>query len=150
MVGSRREAGTVAQEIAERLNLSENDVVALTDDAAVRRRIARRKKSTRVSVVILVASPNGRGLAAASESIARIAPDYVVGAVPATAKSSDVDRWCRELGVTALALRHWDLTETPADLISALPVLSVDGAEMSTLRWVSLLLSTYLERSEQA
>lgn len=148
VLGSRRDAGAVAHEVATYLALDESDVIALTDEDALRRRIVRRRNSTRVSVVIIVAPTSARDVHAAKERLSRVSPEYVLGAVPATLKYSDGDRWCRELGVDALALRRWDDTETPAELVAARPVLSVDGVMMSRLRWVTLLLATYLERHE--
>lgn len=150
VVGPRRDASVVGSEVAGKLGLEESDVIPLSDDPVVRRRIARRKRSTRVSVVIVEAPLRGRGLCVAKESLSSISPDYVLGVVSATAKSSDVEGWCRELGVSALALRRWDHSATPAELVTARPIFSVDGVVMSTLQWVSLLLATYLERNATA
>jgi hypothetical protein len=148
VVGSRRDARAVAQEIAVTLDLDESDVIVSSDDPAVRRRIARRKRSARVSVVVLEAAVRGRTFEPVRAELERMAPDYVLGVVAATLKCADVDRWRSELRVDALALRHWDETETPAELLAALPVYSVDGAVMSTMRWVSLLISTFVDRTD--
>lgn len=150
VVGSRREATEVGLEVAAYLELAESDVITLRDDPVVRRRIARRKNSTRVSVVIVDAPSRGRTLSLARESLSSLCADYVLGAVSATRKPSDVERWCGELGVSALAVRRWDHSTTPAELVTVRPILSVDGVMMSTLQWVSLLLATYLERNETA
>jgi hypothetical protein len=148
VVGSRRDARAVAQEVAATLDLHESDIIVSCDDPAVRRRITRRKRSARVSVVVLEAAVRGRTFDPVRAELDRIAPDYVLGVAGATLKCADVDRWRSELGIDALALRHWDETETPAELLSALPVYSVDGAVMSTLRWVSLLISTFVDRTD--
>ncbi|HEY1760967.1 MAG TPA: hypothetical protein VGG17_00100 [Acidimicrobiales bacterium] len=148
IVGSRRDARAVAQEVAALLDLDEPDVIVSSDDPAVRRRIARRKRSARVSVVVLEAPVRGRTFDSARDELERMAPDYVLGVVAATLKCADVDRWRSELRIDALALRRWDETETPAELLAALPVYSVDGAVMSTMRWVSLLLSTFVDRTD--
>ena len=52
------------------------------------------------------------------------------------------------IAIEALALRHWEQTETPAELLAVLPIVSVDGVSMSTMRWVSLLLSTFVDRTD--
>ena len=148
VVGSRRDALLVAREVAASLDLDETDVIVLSDDPTVRRRIARRKHSTRVSVIVLEAPVRGRTFDAAREEIDWLSPDYVLGVAAATLKCADVDRWQRELGVEALALLRWDDTETPAELLAALPVYSVDGVVMSTMRWVSLLLATFVDRTD--
>lgn len=148
VVGSRRDALAVAREVATSLELDEFDVIALSDDPAVRRRIARRKHSTRITVVVLEAVARGRTFDAAHEEIDWLSPDYVLGVAAATLKCADVDRWQHELGVEALALRRWDDTETPAELLAALPIYSVDGVVMSTMRWVSLLLATFVDRTD--
>jgi hypothetical protein len=149
VVGSRRDARTAAQEVATSLELDESDVIVSCDDPAVRRRIARRKRSARVTVVVLEAAVRGRTFDSAREELARMAPDYVLGVVGATLKCADVERWRSELRIDALALRRWDDTETPAELLAALPVYSVDGAVMSTMRWLSLLLSTFVDRTDE-
>jgi hypothetical protein len=150
IVGSRRDSLAVAHEVAGFLGLDESDVIVSSDDPTVRRRIARRKRSTRVSVIVIEAAVRGRTFDAAREVLDWLAPDCVLGVAAATLKCADVDRWQRELGVDALALRQWDDTETPAELLAALPVHSVDGVVMSTMRWVSLLLSTFLDRNDAA
>ena len=148
VVGSRRDARIVAQEVATTLDLEESDIIVSCDDPVVRRRIARRKRSARVTVVVFEAGVRGRTFDTAREGLERVAPDFVLGVAGATLKCADVDRWRSELGIDALALRHWDDTETPAELLAALPVYSVDGAVMSTMRWLSLLLSTYVDRTD--
>jgi hypothetical protein len=148
VVGSRRDARAVAQEVAASLDLDESDVIISCDDPVVRRRIARRKRSARVSIVVLEAAVRGRAFDSPRAELERMAPDFVLGVVAATLKSADVDRWRSELSISALALRGWDETETPAELLSALPVYSVDGAVMSTMRWVSLLMSTFVDRTD--
>jgi hypothetical protein len=148
VIGSRRDALTVANEVAAFLGLEEGDVIAWCDDAVVRRRIARRKRSTRVTIVALEASARGRSFDAAREELERLAPDCVLGVAAATLKCADVELWRRELGIEALALRRWEDTETPAELLAALPIFSVDGVVMSTMRWVSLLLSTFVDRTD--
>ncbi len=148
VVGSRRDAWLVARDVAITLDLDESDVVVSSDDPTVRRRIARRKHSSRVTVVALEAPVRGRSFDEARDALERMRPDYVLGAVAATLKGADVDRWRRELGVNALALRRWDETETPAELVTALPIYSVDGVVMSTMRWLSLLLSTFVDRTD--
>jgi hypothetical protein len=148
IVGSRRDACAVAQEVAASLDLDESDVIVSSDDPAVRRRITRRKRSARLSVVVLEAPVRGRTFDSARDELARMGPDYVLGVVAATLKCADVERWRSELGIDALALRRWDDTETPAELLAALPVYSVNGAVMSTMRWVSLLLSTFVDRTD--
>ncbi|HWD96932.1 MAG TPA: hypothetical protein VG246_10975 [Acidimicrobiales bacterium] len=149
VVGGRRDALAVAHEVAMFLDLDECDVIVLWDDPTACRRINRRKKSTRVSVVALEAAVRGRTFDAAREELDRLAPDFVLGVAAATLKCSDVERWQRGIGVEALALRHWHETETPAELLAALPIFSVDGVVMSTMRWVSLLLSTFVDRTDE-
>jgi hypothetical protein len=148
IVGSRRDARAVASEVAASLGLDESDIIVSCDDPTVRRRITRRKRSARVTVVALEAPVRGRAAEGAGAELARMVPDYVLGVVGATQKCSDVDRWRSELGIDALALRRWGDTETPAELLSALPVYSVDGDVMSRLRWLALLLSTYVDRTD--
>jgi hypothetical protein len=148
VVGSRRDARVVAQEVATSLDLEETDVIVSCDDPVVRRRIARRKRSARVTVVVFEAAVRGRTFDTAREELERVAPDFVLGVAGATLKCADVERWRGELNIDALALRRWDDTETPAELLAALPVYSVDGAVMSTMRWLSLLLSTYVDRTD--
>jgi hypothetical protein len=150
VVGSRRDSLAVAHEVAASLGLDETDVIVSSDDPTVRRRITRRKRSTRVSVIVIEAAVRGRTFDVARDVLEWLAPDRVLGVASATLKCADVDRWQRELGVDALALRRWDETETPAELLAALPVYSVDGVVMSTMRWVSLLMSTFLDRNDAA
>ncbi|MGA7835161.1 MAG: hypothetical protein WCA31_08125 [Acidimicrobiales bacterium] len=149
VVGTRREARAVAEEIATHFDLEERDVFALFDDPDVRRQLVRRRNSTRISVVVLESTPRARMLDESIEQLAWLRPDYVLGAVPATLKCADVERWRHELGIEALALRRWDHTETPAEWLAAFPILSVDGVVMSRLHWVSLLLATHLTHRER-
>lgn len=148
VVGSRRDARAVAHEVAASLDLDEADIMVWCDDPAVRRRITRRKRSARVTVVALEAPVRGRALEEPCAELKRMAPNYVLGVVGATQKCSDVDRWRREFALDALALRRWSETETPAELLASLPVYSVDGEVMSRLRWLALLLSTYVDRTD--
>ncbi len=148
VVGSRRDACVVARDLATTFDLGESDVIVSSDDPTVRRRLARRKHSSRLSVVVLEVPVRGRSFDEAREVLDWLRPDYVLGAVAATLKCADVDRWRCELGVEALALRRWDETQTPVELATALPVYSVDGVVMSTLRWLGLLLTTFVDRTD--
>jgi hypothetical protein len=66
-----------------------------------------------------------------------------VGAVPATAKRSDVELWRVQLGhLDTLALSRLADTATPGELMGLLPIGYLDGEEASTLRWVSILLGS--------
>jgi len=75
-------------------------------------------------------------------------PDYVLGAVPATAKRADVEHWRAQVGhLQALALSRLGNTASPGELMGLLPISTLDGEEASTLRWVLTLLRATVERA---
>ena len=85
VVGSRRDARAVADEVATSLDLDESDVIVSSDNPAVRQRIARRKRSARVTVVVLEATVRGRALDGVCAELERDdASDHVLGVVGAT------------------------------------------------------------------
>ena len=69
------------------------------------RRWHRRRSSNKVTVLVVEASLRSRDLAAAASWIEQVKPDYVLGAVAATAKRADVEHWRAQVGrLDALAL----------------------------------------------
>lgn len=148
VVGARRDARAAAEQLSAQLQLDPDDVVALDEDArSLSSRLGPRGSSPRATIVTLVAPVGARTLDAAAATLSWLAPDYVLGAVPVTLKRADVRLWSRRLGgVDALALSRWAESAAPAELLGAMPVASVDGVVMTTLRWVSLLVTAVLEQ----
>jgi hypothetical protein len=88
-----------------------------------------------------------RQLTAVASWIDQVTPDYVLGAVPATAKRADVEHWRAQVGhLHALALSRLGDTASPGELMGLLPITFLGGEEASTLGWVLTLLRTKLER----
>ena len=99
-------------------------------------------------MVVVEASLRSRDLAVAASWIEQVKPDYVLGAVAATAKRADVEHWRAQVGrLDALALSRLGHTASPGELMGLLPIAFLDGEEASTLRWVLTLLRTTLERA---
>ncbi|HEV3187618.1 MAG TPA: hypothetical protein VGZ04_06175 [Acidimicrobiales bacterium] len=141
VVGSRRDALLVAKRLIENLELTDADLIVFEDTATCRQRVTRRRSSKRLSVLVLEASPRNRELGESATRLENLRPDYVVGAIPATLKRTDVDHWRIQLGrVDALALSRWSATASPAELMGTLPIMFVDGRRASTIRWMILLL----------
>jgi hypothetical protein len=116
---------------------------------AGRQRVTRRRASNKVTVVAVEASLKSRHLASAASWVRQVDPDYVLAAVPATAKRSDVVEWSGQFDrIDALALSGLAKTATPAELMGHLPIAFIDGRLASPLRWSVTLLALMLERGE--
>ncbi len=116
---------------------------------AGRQKVARRRSSNKVTVVVVEASLRSRDLAVASSWIEQVEPDYVLGAVAATAKRADVEQWRARVGrLDALALSRLGNTASPGELMGLLPIAFLDREEASTVRWVLTLLRTTLARQQ--
>lgn len=147
VVGSRRDALIAAQQVVTNLGLDLSDLIVAERTSAGRQRVARRRTAKRVTVLVVEASLNSRGLDQVAVWIDRLKPDYVLGAVPATAKHSDFGHWRAQLGqVDALALLRLANTTTVAELMGEIPIALLDGSEASTLRWVLVLLNSIVKR----
>jgi hypothetical protein len=148
VVGPAREAQAAAGALAARTGLAASDLMSVERTDAGRQRVARRRSSNKVTVVVIDASLRARHLAAVASWIEQVKPDHVVGAVPATAKRADVEHWRAQVGpLHALALSRLGDTASPGELMGLLPIALLDGEEASTLRWVFTLLGATLERA---
>jgi hypothetical protein len=147
VVGGGRDARVAARAVVATLGLADSDLMGAERTDAGRQRVARRRSSNKVTVLVVEATVRSRGLTAVASWIDKVRPDYVIGAVPAATKRSDVASWRAQLGhVDALALSRLSDTATPGELMGLLPISLLDGEEASTLRWVVTLLGTELAR----
>ena len=147
VVGGRRDAHLAARAVVAMLGLADSDLVGAERTDAGRQRVARRRLSNKVTVLVVEATVRSRNLTAVASWIDKVRPDYVIGAVPAVAKRSDVASWGARLGhVDSLALSRLADTATPGELMGLLPIALLDGDEASTLRWMVTLLGTELAR----
>lgn len=146
VVGSRREALTAAGQVVANLGLTASDLIVGERTASLRARILRRRSGKKMTVFVVEASLRSRDLDQVATWIDQLKPDYVLGAVPATAKRVDFERWHGQLGrIDALALSRLTSTTSVAELMGTLPIALLDGVPASTLRWVALLLNSKLE-----
>ena len=129
--------------VTAELSLSGRDVLQFgreSGPAGLERQIARRRAGGRRSVLAVHAEP-GRLLERDTRAFLEHAvPDYVLAAVDAGCKRTDVEHWIGELPtVDALAL--WELagTRTPAELLGVVPIAFVDGEAGSPLSWTLYL-----------
>jgi hypothetical protein len=121
-------------------------VVQAGDVLHVARCVALRRLEGHRSIVAIEAVP---GIPVPSHPLAmidRVQPDYVLGAVGALTKRSDVEQWRDGLeSVDSLALWGLDSTSTPAELLGTLPIAFVDGEQCSPIGWTLALLSRALD-----
>ena len=110
------------------------------------RRVARRRDEGRTSLLTVESAP-GLGVRSITNSlIDSVDPDYVLGAVSASTKRVDVERWTRELDVVdALALWGTDSTFSPAELFGVEPIAYVDGEPTTSMGWTLALLGRAME-----
>ncbi|MGA2307028.1 MAG: hypothetical protein ABSH29_22980 [Acidimicrobiales bacterium] len=147
VVGAGRDAQAAARALLARLGLEASDLLTVDRTDAGRQRVTRRRSSNKVTVLVVDASLRSRSLTAVAPWIEQVKPDHVIGAVPATAKRSDVEHWRAQVGhVDALAVSRLGDTSSPGELMGLLPIAFLDGEEASTLRWVLTLLRAKLER----
>ncbi|HUX03520.1 MAG TPA: hypothetical protein VMV53_01240 [Acidimicrobiales bacterium] len=147
VVGSRRDALGAARHVLAVHALDEGVLFVGERTAQTRQRVLRRRSSARATVLVLEVPVGSRELDQAAEWIDRLGPDYVLGAVSATVKRADLERWCERLRrVDALALSRLGYTSTPGELMGAAPIVMVDGEPASALRWLVLLIGRTLER----
>jgi hypothetical protein len=147
VVGAGRDAQAAARALLEKHGLESSALLTVDRTDAGRQRVARRRSSNKVTVLVVEASLRSRSLAAVASWIEQVKPDHVVGAVPATVKRADVEHWRVRLGhLDSLALSRLADTSSPGELMGMLPIALLDGEEASTLRWVLTLLSVKLER----
>jgi hypothetical protein len=146
VVGAGREARAAARALLERLGLESSALLTVEPTDLARQRVVRRRSSNKVTVLAVEASLRARRLTAVASWIDQVQPDYVLGAVPATAKRADVEHWRAQVGhLHALALSRLGNTASPGELMGLLPITTLDGAEASTLRWVLTLLGANVE-----
>ncbi len=149
VVGARRDAQAAAQTLLAQLGLAPSDLLTVDRTDVGRQKVARRRSSNKVTVVVVEASLRSRDLAVAASWIEQVAPDYVLGAVAATAKRADVEQWRARVGrLDALALSRLGYTASPGELMGLLPIAFLDGEAASTVRWVLTLLRTTLARQQ--
>jgi hypothetical protein len=148
VVGSRRDALATAQQVASALAIAASDLLVAEQSVTQWRRIARRRATPRLTVLAVEAPLSTRDLAATAAWLDRLAPDYVLGAVGAAAKRVDVARWAARLGrLDALALVRLRATASVAELMGVAPILWLEGAPATTLRWLHVLLARLVEEA---
>jgi hypothetical protein len=148
VVGARRDVHAAADSLQRSLGLKAADVIVVDPTDGDRQRVARRRSAKKLTVVLIEASLRSRAVDAVASWVDRMKPDYVLGAVSATAKRSDVGSWRTHLGrVDALALFGLADTATPGELMGELPVALLDGGEPSIVRWMSVLLTALSEHT---
>lgn len=146
VVGGSHDARSAAKHLLRNLDLESSDLIAIERTDSGRQRLQRRRSSNKVTVVVVEAFLRSHGLAEAASWIEKLKPDYVLGAVSATAKRSDVLNWHSQIGrVDSLSLSGLSNTTTPCELFGEIPIAFVDGSRASTLRWVLLLLKSIVE-----
>jgi hypothetical protein len=146
VVGARRDAHRAAERVMASLALGPADLMVVDRTDAGRQRVTRRRTANKVTVLVVETSLKARGLPAVAEWVEKIDPDHVLGAVPATAKRSDVEHWCAHFGrMDGLALSGLADTATPAELMGRFPIALLDGREASPFRWTMTLLAAKLE-----
>jgi hypothetical protein len=148
VVGAGRDAQAAAAALVERLGLESSVVLSVECTDAGRQRVARRRSSNKVTVLVVEAALRSRRLTAVASWIEQVGADYVLGAVSATAKRADVEHWRAQVGgLHALALSRLAGTAAPGELMGLLPIVSLDGEEASILRWVLTLLRATMEQA---
>jgi hypothetical protein len=149
VVGAGRDAHAAAGALVARLGLESSVVLAVECTDADRQRVARRRSSNKVTVLVVEATLRSRRLTGVASWLEQVKPDYVLGAVPATAKRADVAYWAAQVGhLQALALSRLAHTASPGELMGLLPITSLDGEEASPLRWVLTLLRATVEQAQ--
>jgi hypothetical protein len=148
VVGAGRDAQVAAGAVVERLGLESSVLLPVECTDVGRQRVARRRSSNKVTVLVVEATLRSRRLATVASWLEQVKPDFVLGAVPATAKRADVAHWGAQVGpLQALALSRLAHTASPGELMGLLPITSLDGEEASTLRWVHTLLGATMARA---
>lgn len=146
VVGESDDAREAARGVVKTLGLESCEPLALERSDSGRLQVVFRQCAKKVSVVVVEAPVRSRALAEAVDWIEQLRPDYVLGAVPATAKRSDIIRWCDRIGhVDSLAVSSLSDTATPGEVLGEIPIAYIDGAPATTLRWVNVLLGALLE-----
>jgi len=142
VVGARREVRVAARQLLGHLALEPSDLIEADPTDLCRQRVVRRRASNKVTLLSVEASLRAHLLPQVATWIEKVKPDYVLGAVPATAKRADIVHWASQLGpLDALALSRLADTASPGELMGTLPIYLLDGREASTLTWVLRLLS---------
>jgi hypothetical protein len=109
-------------------------------NAAVR--VAKRRATGLISLVVLTTSPDADGSAAAADAIDCLRPHTVLAAVDASVKRVDTERWLHGVGsVDALAVWGLDATRTPGELLGAAPIAYADGTMCTAISWTAILLA---------
>ena len=147
VVGPRRDAQVFARRLVGQAGLLLADIVEVEQSRVGRQRLARRRLTSRATLVVVDAPLRSRDLAEVADWIASVKPDYVLGVVSAATKRTDVEHWRSQLGqVDSLALSHVRDTSSPGELVGVVPISYLDGERASTLRWVALVLASVLEQ----
>ncbi len=147
VVGGEGEAEQAARAVLRTLNLEPSRAIVPGRSESGRLQVVFRQCAKKISVVIVEAPLRSPDMAEALAWMRELQPDYVLGAVPATSKRSDVVKWCDQVGrVDALAIAHLADTATPGELIGVLPIAYLDGMPATPLRWVTILLGALIER----
>ena len=146
VVGECHEANAAARQVVATLGLASSEPLAVEPSDSARLQILLRQCGKKVTVIVVDAPLRSRGLTEVASWVEKLKPDYVLGAVSAANKRSDVDRWQRQLGcVDALAVSSLSDTAAPGELLGVLPIAYLDGLPASSLRWVHALIGSILE-----
>ncbi len=149
VVGRQSEAEEAARGVLSSLGLESAKPLLLDQSESGRLQIVFRQCAKKISVVVVDVPLKPRVCGEAADWIRQLNPDYVLGAVAATAKRSDVLRWCDRIGgVDSLAISGLSDTATPGELMGATPVAYLNGMTASPLRWISALLEAIVGRRQ--
>lgn len=145
VVGPKRDALATAHDVVARLGLEDAALIVGERTSSVSQRVTRRRSARKMTVLVVEASLKSRELGHVATWIEKLKPEYVLAALPATAKRTDFENWHSQIGwVEAMALSHLAGSSSACELMGALPIAFLDGAPATTLRWVAVLLDLML------
>lgn len=146
VIGTRHDGREAALALAKEMALDESAILTFEKSEVFRQRVSRRRQSSKSTILFFEMSLRSKNSDELRSSLEHLHPDYVLAAVPAAAKKSDVKLWLSRLGrVDSISLSSLSGTATPAELMGEWPVYFIDGEKATVLRWLVVVLKAILE-----
>lgn len=146
VTGNRHDVRETSNLLCKNLGLQAADIISSEPNEHLAQKVARRKRSKKVTIVTVEVPVGSKGIAEDTVLIAKLKPNLVIGSVSATSKKGDVMAWSENLGgVDALAVYGVHSTSTPGDILGGIPVAYVDGMVATPINLLALLLGFLAE-----
>lgn len=141
IVGTKGDIRLTGEVVARSVGIPATEIIQAETVDSVFQKVSQRRRSKKVSVVLLEAPMQSKNLDPVQRVLLRIKPSYVLGSLAASSKRADVVDWSNKFKkLDAIALNSLENTATPGEMLGEMPIAFLDTMPATPLHWLITLL----------